>query len=74
MIDQGIHTSDRRKAERIWISLGGTIASVRRTGEIRFVHTAFPASLRANGRRQDVPAKLLTRINQLIRMNAANDD
>jgi len=74
MKNKGIHTSDRRKAERIWVSLGGDIISVRRTGEVRYVHEAFPASLRANGRRQDIPAKLLTRINQLLRRPAANDD
>lgn len=68
-----IHTSDVRKAKRIWAMLGGEMIAVRRTGEMRYVHTAFLDTVRANGRRHDVPAVLLSRINQLLRMMAAND-
>lgn len=46
---------------------------VRGTGEKRYVHEHFAHPLRANGRRSDVPAKLLSRLNQLIKMQAAND-
>lgn len=69
-----IHTSDRRQAERIWLMLGGEIVPVRRTGELFYAHPSFAAPLRINGRRHDVPAKVLSRINQLLKMNAANDD
>ena len=70
---RAIHTSNGRQAERIWLLLGGQVLPARRTGEKFFIHEFFDAPLRLNGRRDDVPAKLLSRINQLIRMNAAND-
>jgi hypothetical protein len=57
----------------VWLLLGGRIEAVRRTGEKRYVHGMFDHSLRTNGRRDDVPAKLLSRINQLMKMQAAND-
>jgi len=43
------------------------------TGEVRYVHTYFVDTVRANDRRKDVPAVLISRLNQLIRRNAAND-
>lgn len=73
MSAKAIHTSDRRHAERLWLVLGGRVLQVRRTGEKFFVHELFAAPLRINGRRHDVPAKLLSRINQVIRSKAAND-
>ena len=68
-----IHTSNARRANRIWLLLGGRMVPVRRTGEVRYFHEAFEDSIRANARRHDVPAVLLSRINQLIRKAAAND-
>lgn len=72
-MNHAIHTSDARKAKKIWTMLGGEMIAVRRTGEMRYVHTAFLDTVRANDRRHDVPAVLLSRINQLLRMKAAND-
>lgn len=69
-----VHTSDRRHAERIWRMLGGEIIPVRRTGEMFYTHPNFAAPLRINGRRHDVPAKVLSRINQLLKISAANDE
>lgn len=69
-----LHTSDGRQAERLWLLLGGQVVPVRRTGEKFFIHDHFDAPLRLNGRRADVPAKLLSRLNQLIRLKAANDE
>ena len=69
-----LHTSNGRQAERLWLLLGGRIVPVRRTGEKFFIHDNFQAPLRLNGRRPDVPAKLLSRLNQLIRLKAANDE
>jgi hypothetical protein len=37
------------------------------------MHDMFPHPLRANARRNDVPAKLLSRLNQLLKARAAND-
>lgn len=68
-----IHTSDRRHAVKLWLILGGRVQPVRRTGEQFFVHDFFDSPLRVNGRRSDVPAKLLSRLNQIIRTKAAND-
>lgn len=68
-----IHTSNGRQAQRLWLLLGGQVSPVRRTGEKFFIHELFDAPLRVNGRREDVPAKLLSRINQLIRMKETND-
>ncbi|MCL2590115.1 MAG: hypothetical protein FWD67_04345 [Betaproteobacteria bacterium] len=70
---RALHTSDGRRAKRIWILLGGQMIPVRRTGEMRYSHPAFCATVRANDRRNDVPAVLLNRINQLLKTKAAND-
>jgi|GEM_PF-1462369 len=70
---KALHTSDARTADRAWLLLGGQIESVRRTGEHRYTHGAFVSPLTLNGRRKDVPAKLLSRINQLLKAQAAND-
>lgn len=72
-MNHAIHTSDARKAKKLWTLLGGEMIAVRRTGEMRYVHTAFLDTVRANDRRHDVPAVLISRINQLLRMKAAND-
>lgn len=71
---QPIHTSNGRQVERLWLLLGGQVLPVRRTGEKFYIHKLFISPLRINGRRDDVPAKLLSRVNQLIRMSAANDE
>lgn len=68
-----LHTTNRRKAEKIWSMLGGSLQSVRRTGEVRYSHPSFSGVLRLNGRRNDVPAVLLSRINQLLKQAASND-
>ena len=67
------HTTDIHKVERMWLLYGGRIEAVRRTGETRYLHEAFERPLRVNGRRNDVPAKLLTLVNRLARQQAAND-
>lgn len=64
---QPIHTSDALHAARLWRCFGGDIEPIRRTGELRYTHSSFEHPLRVNGRRRDVPAKLLSRINQLAR-------
>lgn len=72
-MNYAIHTSNGRMAKKIWIMLGGEIVPIRRTGEMRYVHPEFANTIRTNGRRSDVPAALLSRINQLLRKKAAND-
>lgn len=71
MSAKALHTSDTRTADRTWRLLGGQIEPVRRTGEQRYFHGAFDAPLTLNGRRKDVPAKLLSRSNQLLKAKAA---
>jgi hypothetical protein len=47
---------------------------VRGTGEKSYRHQHFDRPLRTNGRRHDVPAKLLSRLNQLQKLRSANDE
>ena len=68
MNTHALHTSDPHRANRLWLALGGRIEDIRRTGEKRYLHQQFPRPLRTNGRRLDVPAKLLSRINQLLKV------
>lgn len=66
-MNRPIHLSDARHFKRLWLDLGGSIHDVRRTGEVRYLHPHFAHSVRANDRRKDVPAVLLSRVNQLRR-------
>jgi hypothetical protein len=68
-----LHTSDIHKVERMWLLCGGSIESVRRTGETRYRHEALSKPLRVNGRRTDVPAKLQTMVNRVMKLQPAND-
>jgi hypothetical protein len=72
-MNHAVHTSNGRRAQKIWIMLGGQMIPVHRTGEMRYVHPAFQNTIRANDRRSDVPAVLLSRINRILRTRAAND-
>ncbi|MFG6465025.1 hypothetical protein [Roseateles sp. BYS87W] len=74
MKHQPLHTSDPLRADRLWLLMGGRIEPVRRTGERFYLHDMFAHPLRTNARRNDVPAKLLSRINQLLKANPANDE
>lgn len=64
----GIHTSDKRAFKRLWVECGGEIKPVVGTGEVRYLHASFTRSVRANDRRHDVPAVLLSRINQILKL------
>lgn len=72
-MSSAIHTSDSRTFKKLWRQHGGFIFSVGGTGEVRYVHPVFVTGIRVNNRRKDVPAKLLTRLNALIRQAAADD-
>jgi hypothetical protein len=72
-MNHAVHTSNARRAKKLWTLLGGEMISIHRTGEMRYVHTEFLDTVRLNDRRNDVPAVLLSRINQLLRTKAAND-
>lgn len=61
-----INTTDPRLIRQRWIEIGGTVEPVRRTGELRWRHPALPKSVRANGRRHDIPAVILCLLNKLI--------
>ena len=69
-----IHTSDARHFKRLWLHYGGTIGHLRRTGEARYRHPLFVDSVRANDRRKDVPAVLISRLNQVLRQAGAPED
>lgn len=68
-----LHLTDARKFKREWRMMGGEIIEIRGTGEVRYVHTHFVDTVRANDRRKDVPAVMISRLNQLRRMVAVND-
>lgn len=70
----GVHTSDARHFKRLWVGLGGSIREQRRTGEVRDAHPHFVDTVMANYRRKDVPAVLLSRLNQVIRLERAVAD
>ncbi len=72
-MNKAIHTSDARHFKKLWRSFGGAILELRGTGEVRYVHTHFVDTVRSNDRRKDVPAVLLSRLNQLIKMGSANE-
>lgn len=72
-LTRAIHTSDARHADQVWLLLGGHIEPIRRTGENSYTHALIERPLRTNGRRHDVPAKLLTLINRVLKIRAAND-
>lgn len=67
-----ITTTDPRKIRVLWETCGGTVLAVRRTGEERWAHPAFKDTVRANGRRNDIPAIILCRLNHLVRDTVAN--
>lgn len=65
---KAVHTSDARCFKRMWLNLGGIIRPLRGTGEVRYEHPLFIDTVRSNDRRKDVPAVLLSRLNQLTRL------
>jgi hypothetical protein len=70
-MNAAIHTSDPRHFKRLWREHGGSIDPQRGTGEVRYSHPRFVGTVRANDRRHDVPAVLLSRLNQILRFPAA---
>jgi hypothetical protein len=56
---------NRRTLDGLFYRLGGTISPIRRTGEVRYYHPAFPHPIKANNRRKDATrllAKLVSRL------------
>ena len=66
-----VHTESRRRFNRQWLETGGQIEDVRRTGEERYFHPLCLHPIRTNKRRKDVPAKLLTCLNAVLREQRA---
>ena len=73
-MSHAVHTSDSRHFKKLWLARGGFIFPIYGIGEVRYVHPALSRGIRVNDRRKDVPAKLLSSINVLIRREAANDE
>ncbi len=69
-----IHTGCRRHFRQSWIEAGGWIEDIRRTGEERYFHAQCRHPVRANKRRKDVPAKLLSCLNQIVKARVAGSD
>lgn len=66
-MNSALHTESRRCFRTAWIAVGGTVEDVRRTGEERYRHPLCPHHIRTNKRRKDVPAKLLSSYNTILR-------
>lgn len=45
-MNTAIHTSNPRKAKRIWLLLGGSIVPVNGTGEMRYMHPGMDLKVR----------------------------
>ena len=45
-MNTAIHTSNSRKAKRIWLLLGGSIVPVNGTGEMRYMHPGMDLKVR----------------------------
>lgn len=52
---------------RYFVSLGGSIEAVRRTGEIRYSHRLVLQRPRADGRRKDAPRHLVSFVMEVER-------
>jgi hypothetical protein len=61
-----VRTTNPRKVRKLWEEQGGYVLQVRRTGEFRWIHPAFATTILANSRRNDIPAVILCRLNQII--------
>lgn len=68
-MSKSLHTESRRRFRAAWIEAGGTVEDVRRTGEERYRHPLCAHPIRANKRRKDVPAKLLSCLNSIRRLS-----
>lgn len=62
-----VYGVNRRNLDRLFLSLGGTIEDVRRTGELRYRHPLMDACAKANKRRKDAPSHLVDFVRELIR-------
>lgn len=56
------------ECERVVRRLGGTVETVRRTGEIRFTHPQLGSSGAINRRRKDAPRHATTWLRRLQRL------
>jgi hypothetical protein len=67
-IDWGIN---RRELDQVFRKLGGTVTSIRRTGEIQYSHPALAERPRANGRRKGSPNHVVAFVRRVERAMAA---
>jgi hypothetical protein len=66
-----VRTSCRRHYRALWERAGGRVEWINCTGEERYRHPLQPHPLRANGRRKDVSAKMISMLNAVLRLQAA---
>jgi hypothetical protein len=70
MAEAAMHTESRRRFRAAWKAAGGEVKDIWRTGEERYRHPLYARPVRANKRRKDVPAKLLSAYNATRRQLA----
>ena len=63
---------NRRALDRILLRFGGTVADVRRTGEVRYSHPFVEAKPRANKRRKDAPNHLVDFVRAVVSAGRAS--
>jgi len=57
---------NRRHLDRLFRKMGGSVRTVPRTGEVRYVHPDHPQRPRANGRRKDAPNHLVNFVREVL--------
>ncbi len=55
-----------RRLGRLLVALGGSMAPIRGTGELRLSHPCIPRTLRVNGRLKDAPLGAVKFVSEVI--------
>jgi hypothetical protein len=59
---------NRRHLDQLLRNLGGSVASLHRTGEVQYSHPAISERPRADGRRKDAPRHLVAFVHRIQRL------
>lgn len=59
--------SSRRRFDRVWQQIGGTVEHVRRTGEARYRHPSRKRPIKVSARRDDTQRVLIYVYKKIVR-------
>jgi hypothetical protein len=62
----GIVQHSLRRVRALWLTLGGCVIDVRRTGEERYSHPGIARPITVNKRRKDTPKALIVECRRLV--------